>query len=407
MTTHRTTRKYRQTRAMTCEPIDTENDVEFTTQEVKNAVQDMGNKKAPGGDAIPNEVWKGVVTILPKYLTAIYNGCLKEGVFPNRWKKAKIIPVVKQGKEGSDEVSKFRPISLLDSGGKVLEKMLINRINHHVYSRGHMSDNHFGFRPQKSTVDAALVIKNFVQESLDAGEVIALVSLDVQGAFDAAWWPGILRELKEYKCPKNLYKLTMNYFTQRTAAVATNSLKAEKTVTTVCPQGSCSGPGLWNLQFNSLLTKFLARTKVVAYADDLLIATRGKAVREVENFANLELSKIERWSRGNKIRFNEKKSKVMLVTRRKRTEDKKIILYLHSRPIDQVTQMKNLEIIQDQKFKFQEHIKYAAERCTKLIYNLSRAARLQWVLNKRRLSQYTKEPSYHYSHTVLRYGSRQ
>jgi len=116
----------------------------------------------------------------------------------------------------------------------------------------------------------------------------------------------------------------MNYFTQRTAAVATDSLKAEKTVTRGCPQGSCSGPGLWNLQFNLLLTiKFLARTKVVAYADDLLRATRGKSVREVENFAYLELSKIERWSRKNKIRFNEKKSKVMLVTRRKRREDKK------------------------------------------------------------------------------------
>jgi len=214
---------HRETRAMTREPIDTEDDDEFTTQEVKNAVQDMGNKKAPGGDGIPNEVWKSVVTILPKYLTAIYNGCLKAGVFPNRWKKAKIIPVVKQGKEGSDEVSKFRPISLLDSGGKVLEKLLINRINHHVYSRGYMSDNQFGFRPQKSTVDAALVIKNFVQESLDAGEVIALVSLDVEGAFDAAWFPGILRELKEYKCPKNLYNLTMNYFTQRTTTVATNT----------------------------------------------------------------------------------------------------------------------------------------------------------------------------------------
>jgi hypothetical protein len=103
--------------------------------------------------------------------------------------EAQIIPVVKQGNEGSDDVSKFRPINLLDSGGKVLEKLIIDRINHHVYSRGYMSDNQFGFRPQKSTVDAALVIKDLVRESLDSGEVIALVSLDVQGAFDAAWWP--------------------------------------------------------------------------------------------------------------------------------------------------------------------------------------------------------------------------
>jgi hypothetical protein len=96
----------------------------------------------------------------------------------------------------------------------------------------------------------------------------------------------------------------------------------------------------------------------------------------VENFANLELSKIERWSRRNKIGFIEKKSKVMLVTRRKRRVDKTIILYMHSGPIEQVTQMKYLGILLDQKFTFQEHIKYAAESCTELIYNLSRAATL-------------------------------
>jgi hypothetical protein len=94
----------------------------------------MGNNKAPGEDGIPSEVWMCVVATLPRYLTAIYNGCLKEGVFPKRWKKAKITPIVKPGKEGSDEINKFCPISLLDSGGKVLEKLLINRINHHVFS---------------------------------------------------------------------------------------------------------------------------------------------------------------------------------------------------------------------------------------------------------------------------------
>jgi len=72
----------------------------------------------------------------------------------------------------------------------VLEKMLINRINHHVFSRGFMNENQFGFRPQKSTIDAAVAIKTFVQEGLAAGEVIAFVTFEVQGAFDAAWWPG-------------------------------------------------------------------------------------------------------------------------------------------------------------------------------------------------------------------------
>ena len=94
-------------------------------------------------------MWKCLVATLPRYLTAIYNGCLKDGVFPKRWKKAKIIPRVKPGKQGSDEVNKFRPIRLLDSGGKVLEKLLKNRINHHVFFRGFINDNQFCFRPQK------------------------------------------------------------------------------------------------------------------------------------------------------------------------------------------------------------------------------------------------------------------
>ena len=169
-----------------------------------------------------------------------------------------------------------------------------------------MNEKQFGFRPQKSTVDAALTIKTFVQECLYAGDVIVLISLDVQGAFDATWWPGVLREIKKSKCPKNLYNLTRSSFTQRTAAMTMNSLRTEKPVSIRCPQWSCCGPGLWNLQFNSLLQlKFMARTKLAAYADDLLIATRGESIRAVENYTNAEMSKIDEWARRNKIKFNE------------------------------------------------------------------------------------------------------
>jgi hypothetical protein len=111
-------------------------------------------------------VYKRLVEIVPRYITAIYNECLTKGTFPKRWKKAVIIPIKKPGQEGSEEVSKFRPISLLDTGGKVLENIMINRINHHVYSRGYMNENQYRFRPQKSTIDAAMAIKDFIQQGL-------------------------------------------------------------------------------------------------------------------------------------------------------------------------------------------------------------------------------------------------
>jgi hypothetical protein len=142
-----------------------------------------------------------------------------------------------------------------------------------------------------------------------------------------------------------------------------NNLRTEKEIRRGCPKGLCCGPGFWNLQYNLLLgLKYMARTKVVAFADDLIIATRGESVRTVENYVNIELSKINGWSKNNKTKFNDKKSKVILVSRRKRKENKNITVYLNNKTLDQVTQMKYLGIILDHKFRFQEHIKYAADR---------------------------------------------
>jgi len=86
-----------------------------------------------------------------------------------------VIPVTKPGKDNSEEVSKFRPINLLNVGGKVLEKVLINRINHHANSHDFLNTHQYGFTPQKGTNNAAMEIKNYVMEGLADGEVIALI----------------------------------------------------------------------------------------------------------------------------------------------------------------------------------------------------------------------------------------
>jgi hypothetical protein len=83
------TETHSQIRKMAHKAPDMQNDEEFTLQEVTNVIQSMGNKKAPGEDEIPNEVWKCIGAILPRYLTAIYNGCLREGDFPKKVEESK------------------------------------------------------------------------------------------------------------------------------------------------------------------------------------------------------------------------------------------------------------------------------------------------------------------------------
>jgi len=107
-------------RVVAQEDIDTDDEKAFNVQEVKNLVLGVCKNKAPGEDGIPTEVFKSVEEILPRFMTAIYNGCLHKGTFLQRWKKALIIPITKSGLTESEQASKFRPIRLLATGGKVL-----------------------------------------------------------------------------------------------------------------------------------------------------------------------------------------------------------------------------------------------------------------------------------------------
>ena len=68
----------------------------------------------------------------------------------------------------------------------------------------------------------------------------------------------------------------------------------------------------------------------------------------------------------------------MLISR-KRKEAKVIKIYLN-KPIEQVTTMKYLGIVTDYKFKFSQHISHAADKCAKLIFRLSKSAKIHWGL---------------------------
>ena len=80
---------------------------------------------------------------------------------------AQIIPITKSGKENNMEPSKYRPIIFLNNGGKILEKLLINRINHHMQSNELIKDNQYGFIPQQSKTDAEMEVKKIIEPELE------------------------------------------------------------------------------------------------------------------------------------------------------------------------------------------------------------------------------------------------
>jgi len=136
--------------------------------------------------------------------------------------------------------------------------------------------------------------------------------------------------------------------------------------------------------YNTLLNlEFSSHTKIIAFADDLAILTHGKKLSEAEVYANSDLAKIENWAGENKMRFNESKSKVMLITRKTSCHD--INIYLKNRKLEQVTEMKYLGVYFDSWLKLYKHIEHIVKKSMTLTFMLSRTVKLHCGLGHKSL----------------------
>jgi len=109
-----------------------------------------------------------------------------------------------------------------------------------------------------------------------------------------------------------------------------------------------------------------------------VILTHGNTHYEAEAYANADVARIENWARENKMQFNELKSKAVIITRKRRQDEINIIL--NNRRLVQVKEIKYFGIIFYSKLNFNSHIAYISEKARKLVYRLSKTAKLNWGL---------------------------
>jgi len=111
-------------RTLTEQPIQTADNREFTPDEIANTIDAINCKKAPVEDRITGDIFQRAYKQFQNLINTIYNECLRQGCFPKKWKRVKVTPITKPGKEDATDQSKFRPISLINVGGKVLDKSI-------------------------------------------------------------------------------------------------------------------------------------------------------------------------------------------------------------------------------------------------------------------------------------------
>jgi hypothetical protein len=113
---------------------------------VNEAIRDLKVGKDPGPKGIPNRALKHLPQRAVFLLVQIFNAIFLTHHFPSLWKHARVISILKPGKDLALP-SSYRPISLLDVIGKLFEKTVLARILREISERGLMRDEPFGFRP--------------------------------------------------------------------------------------------------------------------------------------------------------------------------------------------------------------------------------------------------------------------
>ncbi|CAG9138035.1 unnamed protein product [Plutella xylostella] len=283
-------------------------------KEIVQQIYRLENGKSPGFDKID----KKILTELPRkgiiYLTALFNAVIRTGYFPSVWKIAEITMIHKDGKP-PNEITSYRPISLLPVVSKLFEKVILRRITPVLTERSVIPKHQFGFRKQHATTEQVHRVCSTIRCALEEKEYCAAAFLDVQQAFDRVWHTGLLCKIKML-LPHSFFHIIKSYIEDRIFYVKEeDSMSQFYEINAGVPQGSVLGPILY-----SIFTSDLPQSKGVTtatYADDTAILASNKIPEKASLNLQESLNDIHKWLEKWRIRASATKSVQITFTLRK------------------------------------------------------------------------------------------
>ena len=321
-------------------------------KEVRAIIKTLPTNKSPGPDHITPMALKHLPVRAITHLTKIYNTCLRFHYFPTNWKTAYITAIPKLGKDKTSPVN-YRPISLLDFLGKILERLILNRLKILLDSPERIQHAQFGFKRQHSTREALIRLTEHIQQSFQRRFHTVAIFLDVEQAFDTVWHHGLLYKLQQLRIPDAYIHLLASYLQQRTFRIKSGtSFSSMQPISAGVPQGSVLAPTLYSVYTQDL--PLLPHCQYSLYADDTVIYTSHFNFQEACTRMQRALDLLTQWSTKWRIKINGSKSQFLVFT--KRFPHITSHLHIQGKLIPYSTTVKYLGITLDSRLTFRQHI---------------------------------------------------
>ena len=223
------------------------------------AVSQLQAGKAPGPDNIPPEIYKTGGLALIHNLTCLFQLCWEKGDLPRDFKDANIIHLYKN-KGDKASCDNHRGISLLGIAGKILARIILNRITEQVLDSV-APESQCGFRKNRGTVDMVFALRQLQEKCLEQHQHLYILFVDLTKAFDTVSRPGLWAILSRLGCPPKFVSMIRALHEGMMARVTENGKVSEPfPVTNGVKQGCVLAPTLFSLLFSVMLSSALSKT---------------------------------------------------------------------------------------------------------------------------------------------------
>ena len=345
-------------------------DIFVNREEIEKFCKEIEITKASSIENISSRILKDAFLSQIDKLHHLFKQIFTTGNFPDTWKYATVIPLKKCG--NSNLVTNLRPISLLPLPSKIIEKIIHNRMIHHLEINGYLDANQGGFRKDNSTINTTVKFTNDIFNAINSRQVTLSTFIDMAKAFDTVNHEILVKKLIKLGFTGTLLALLRNYLANRQQCTIANGITSKsKKITCGIPQGSTVGPLLFILYMNDI-SSILTYCKYQLYADDTVLYMSGQ-VANITDLVNDDLAKFKYWCLQNKLTINVKKTKCVyfgLKSQVKNIDNHRICI--DNMLIDRVNSYKYLGVTLDATLNYNAHLSNCLSLASHKIFLLSK-----------------------------------